>query len=93
MASDYTDAAELLTPAEVVDKVCAILDIPPSREDMTDTEITEICNFIGKSCPSDSCVDGERVISVDGFNTILFILSVEFPDYYERHNLSVVWLN
>ena len=37
--------------------------------------------------------DGKIAISAEGFDAMIFITMTEFPSFYEKHQLAMVWRN
>ena len=74
------------TLVEVAKNVCDIRTPTPA---MTDSEIREVCKEVAENCP-DTYIDkdGKIIIGPIGIGVMLFIALTEFPEFYERWELS-----
>jgi len=84
---------EYMEVDEVVDVVCSLCGIPSFRMGMGNEEIAKVCRWVGEHAPGSKKVDGKMAISADGFDAMIFITITEFPEFYEKHQLAMVWRN
>jgi len=84
------DAVDIET---LVDCVCSECGIPSFRQSMNDEEIAKICKWVGEHAPNSKSLDGKVIISAEGFDVMIFIAIIEFPQFYKKHQLSMVWRN
>jgi len=88
------DTEEYMEAGELVDNICTRCGIPSFRLGMTDDEIAVVCRWIGERAPgSKKDVEGKVAISTDGFDAMMFITITEFPEFYKKHQLAMVWRN
>lgn len=87
------DAEGFLEVSDLISAVCSQCGIPTFAHNLSDEEIAEVCRWIGERAPGSQVIDGKMVISAEGFDTMIFITMIEFPEFYERHQLGMVWRN
>ena len=87
IAEDFVEADTL------VDIACTVCGIPSFRLGMSNEDIASVCRWIGEHAPGSREIDGKMVISADGFDAMIFITILEFPKFYEEHQLAMVWRN
>lgn len=78
---------------ELVSVVCLQCGIPRLRHDLNDEEIARVCRWIGEHAPNTTTVDGKLAISAEGFDAMIFLTITEFPQFFEKHKLAMVWRN
>ena len=78
---------------DAVDSICRLCNIPSFRLGMNDNEIPEVCRWIGHHAPNSIIEDGKHIISYEGFDAMVFITITEFPRFFEKHQLGMVWRN
>lgn len=78
---------------ELVDMICSECGIPSFRMGMSDEEIATVCRWIGERAPNNPIIDGKRVIGAEGYDAMIFVTIIEFPSFYEKHQLAMVWRN
>lgn len=88
-----SSSEEYLEVADLVDVTCSQCGIPSFRLGMSDEETAKVCRSIGERAPGSGLIDGKQVISVDGFDAMIFVAITEFPKFYEKYNLAMVWRN
>ena len=93
MSEEKPKVVEALEVSDLVDCVCSECGIPRFRLGMGDDGIARVCRWIGERAPGSKMIDGKMAISVDGFDAMIFITMTEFPDFYEKHQLAMVWRN
>lgn len=87
------ESAEYLEVSDLIDLACSQCGIPTFRHNLKDEEIAEVCRWMGEHAPGSKKVDGKLIISVDGFDAMIFITITEFPQFFEEHKLAMVWRN
>jgi hypothetical protein len=87
MDNGYLEADEL------VECACTACGIPFFKLGMSDEDIARVCKWIGEHAPTNFVEDGRIVITTAGWDTMIFITIVEFPAFFEKHNLAMVWRN
>ena len=93
MSEENPTAVETLEVNELVDIICSQCGIPTFRLNMSNEEIARVCRWIGEHASGSRIIDGKMVISAEGFDTMIFVTIIEFPQFYEEHNLAMVWRN
>lgn len=93
MSEQRPEVAEALVVSDLVDCVCSECGIPRFRMGMGDEEVAKVCRWIGEHAPGSKFIDGKVAISADGFDAMIFITITEFPKFYEKHQLAMVWRN
>ncbi len=80
--------SEFKTSSDMVNMAKGVCRITTPNEEMTDKEIAEVCRYLGSLAPDAYCVDGTPFYGRIGVSTMLSIALYEFPDFYDRHQLS-----
>jgi hypothetical protein len=78
---------------EVVDCACSACGILTFRSGMSDSDIAKVCRWIGEKAPNSGIIEGEMVICTEGWDTMLFVTMCEFPEFFVKNNLAMVWRN
>ena len=81
---------------EVVNVACSACGIVmPFPAGMSDGDIARVCRWIGEQAPSsyEDEESGKVVICAEGWDAMIFITIIEFPKFYEEHQLWTVWRN
>jgi hypothetical protein len=52
-----------------------------------------VCRWIGEKAPNSGIIEGEMVICTEGWDTMLFVTMCEFPEFFVKNNLAMVWRN
>ena len=84
---------EYMDVDQLVDVACTDCGIPSFRMSMSDEDIAKVCRWVGEYAPGSGVIDGKMCISAEGFDAMLFITIIEFPDFFNRYNLAMVWRN
>lgn len=71
----------------IVDTIKNTLGISKPNHEMSDDEIAEVMRTIGFQAPDTSVIDGEATIGKMGISAMLSLTLLEFPEFYERHEL------
>ena len=93
MSEENPEVVEALEINDIVDCVCSECGIPSFRLGMTDEDIAKVCRWIGEHAPNSRIIEGKKIISVEGFDAMIFITITEFPKFFEKHQLAMVWRN
>ena len=92
------EGVNALKVRDIVDIACDECNIhlplmPNMPHDLPDEQIAEICRWIGRNAPDCMIIDNEQVIGTIGWDTMMFITLTEFPDFFVRNQLYMVWRN
>jgi len=87
------NSEDYLATDDIVDIVCSECGIPSFRHNMVDEEIAQVCKYIGENAPGVIVIHGKKLITMEGFDTMIFITITEFPRFFEEHMLYMVWRN
>ena len=93
MSEESSKADEALKVEDIVDCVCSECGIPSFRLGMVDEDKANVCRWIGEHAPNSRIIDGKMAISAEGFDVMIFMTITEFPKFFEKHNLAMVWRN
>jgi len=80
--------SEPKAPSDVVSMAKSVCRIDTPNEQMTDKEIRVVCRYLGSLAPDTCFEDGNPVFGRIGISTMLSIALYEFPDFYDRYQLS-----
>lgn len=89
---------EALEVRDIIDIACSECGIhlpllPRMPHDLSDEEIARVCRWVGEKAPGSQIIDGKMQISGEGYGTMIFIAISEFPEFFNRHQLYMVWRN
>lgn len=73
---------------ELIEDIKALLGIDKPNGAMTDLEIREVTRYIGDRAPDTVWIDGKPQHGRQGIEIMLFLALTEFPEFYQRHELS-----
>ena len=87
------DTEEYLEVIDLVENICSQCGIPTFPRNLSDDEIARVCRWVGEHSPNTKTIDGKLAISAEGFDTMMFITITEYPDFFEKNRLAMVWRN
>lgn len=92
--------AESQDVSELVEMIKLLDSINTPTELMSDAEIRRVCRLIGRSAPDTIIYKPEKNDTEEeltfgriGYQAMLSIALLEFPDYFDEHNLMAVFRN
>ena len=86
------DLADFVTARMLVEMAMYDLGIVTPKEGLVDADIKKIMHFIGVWATNTETpgLDSHKRISLFGVGIMLTVTLLEFPEYYERYQLSQV---
>jgi len=85
------DLSDWMPAAEIVRLAMFDLDIDKPKEELLDADIRAIMRYIGLWASGIDLADpADQIIGLFGVGIMLTVTLLEFPEYYERYQLSQV---
>ena len=73
---------------QLVEWALANFNIKKCKEELTDAEIKEVMRWIGMCAVDTTYFEGRAMKGRLGTGLMLTVTLLEFPEYYEKHELS-----
>ena len=79
--------------SELIDIICSRCGIPTLCHNLSDEEIARVCRWIGEHAPDAVQLEEKVGIGAMGYDTMIFLTITEFPTFFEKNMLAMVWRN
>jgi len=79
---------EYLEPGELVNQAKASFNIIKPNAEMNEDEVRRVVRWIGECAYDTICIGDEPRLGRAGIGFMLLVTMMEFPEFYEKYDLS-----